>query len=230
MEEISPKAAAEAEATLMKAFGVRQLAPNRYEVGCVHFDSKIRTITIPVKVNMREQVVEYVLVSEEGKLHESVFSTKARPEDIHVAALLMGVKATNATARSDHSIEFPAANAVKIRIQWRRNGPDADIPLSKLIVTRKSVGAAAWYTPSDNPGTAGAATVLSERTWFYRGSRFQGQRFAAQMSGSIIATIADPEALIVNPGADRMQRKIQHYPNKDLLPAVGKTVSLIFQF
>jgi hypothetical protein len=190
----------------------------------------MRTITIPVKVNMREQVVEYVLVSENGKLHESIFSTRARPTDIHIAALLLGVKATNATDCADHSIKFPAANAVKISVKWRRNGPDADIPLSKLIVTRKSVGSAAWYSPSDNSGTAGNATVLSARSWFYKGSHFQGQRFTAQMSGSLIATIADPEALIVNTGSDRMQREVQHYPNKDLLPAVGKQVTLILKF
>ena len=229
-EAAPPSTSAEAEATLMKAFGVRQLAPNRYELGCIHFDSKSRTITIPVKVNMREQVVEYALVSEGGKLHESIFSTKARPTNIHIAALLLGVRATNSTACADHTISFPAANALKISVQWPRNGPDADIPLSKLIVTRKSIGAAAWYQPPGKSGRVEPATVLSERSWFYKGSRFRSSQLAAQMSGSIIATIADPEALIVNPGADRMQREVQHYPNKDLLPVVGKTVSLVLQF
>ncbi len=59
-----------------------------YEMGGVQFNSATREIRIPTIVNMNEGVIEYALVTDTGKTHESLLSTKVRPFDVNVAMLL----------------------------------------------------------------------------------------------------------------------------------------------
>src|SRR5262245_56314200 len=68
---------------------VRQIGTNSFQIGDVRLDVKERRLTIPVTVNMVEGLIEYVLVSATGKLHESIFKTTAEPIHIHTAALLL---------------------------------------------------------------------------------------------------------------------------------------------
>src|SRR5580704_1751361 len=59
-----------------------------YEMGGLQFNSATREIRIPTIVNMNEGVIEYALVTDTGKTHESLLSTKVRPFDVNVALLL----------------------------------------------------------------------------------------------------------------------------------------------
>src|SRR5512141_70990 len=70
---------------------IRQTGSNIFEIGLVRLDGSLRTISLPARVRLRDEVVEYALVTEEGKGYESIFTTAARPADIHVAALLLGL-------------------------------------------------------------------------------------------------------------------------------------------
>ncbi len=221
---------ADAESALMDATGVQELGANSYKVGLVRFDTKARTVIIPATVNMVDQVVEYALVASEGKTHESVFVTDARPVDVHLACLMLGVKSTNIVAEFEQPMSIPVSNRVEIRVQWRRNGPNADYLLSKMVASRKSIGSDAWHNPPKNSDSIGEIKVWKARDWFYKGSCFRAEGFMAQFSGSIVATIDDPMALMINSGGDRSRRLVQHYPNKKLLPKVGASVALVLQF
>src|SRR5437773_2194818 len=59
-----------------------------HDLGGVEFNSASREIRIPCTVNMNEGVIEYALVTETGKTHESLLKTKAKPFDLNVALLL----------------------------------------------------------------------------------------------------------------------------------------------
>ena len=71
---------------------VKKIGANLYRVGGVTIDSKLQVAVFPAEVNQIIGLIEYALVTEQGKTHESFLSTKIKPRDVHVAMLLLGVK------------------------------------------------------------------------------------------------------------------------------------------
>src|SRR5688500_14160955 len=71
---------------------IKQIAPGRFQVGRVTLDKPSRSVTFPAIINMTEAIVEYVVVTREGKVHESLLRTDVPPKDIHVAMLLLDAK------------------------------------------------------------------------------------------------------------------------------------------
>jgi hypothetical protein len=64
--------------------------------GDVKVDARARTISFPAQVNMRNGQIEYLVVHEAGKIHESIFKTAVSPKQVHAAALLFS--GTNGSA------------------------------------------------------------------------------------------------------------------------------------
>src|SRR5665213_1043654 len=77
-----PRTPDEAEAVLKEALNLKQTGANTYQIGLVVFDKQKRTVTVPASVRIRDQVVEYALVTTKGKTYESVLATEASPVDI----------------------------------------------------------------------------------------------------------------------------------------------------
>lgn len=73
---------------------VRRVGETRFRLGEVEFDAESKEVFLPVAVNMREGgPMEYLLVHESGKTHESIFSTKASPLHLRIALELLGFRA-----------------------------------------------------------------------------------------------------------------------------------------
>ena len=58
----------------------------------IRIDKEKKTVTFPAEINMQSGMVEYLMVTDKGKTHESLLSTKIEPYDIQVAMLLLGIK------------------------------------------------------------------------------------------------------------------------------------------
>jgi len=71
---------------------VEQVGPAKYKIDGILIDGKSREIRFPAKVNMNDGLIEVILCTEYGKLHESVFVTSIRPMDLHTALLLLGLQ------------------------------------------------------------------------------------------------------------------------------------------
>src|SRR5688572_12316862 len=70
----------------------KEVAPGVFEVGAVKLDKNTHTVTVPAKVNMVDGLVEYLMVTPLGAVHESVLVSEAQPQDVHMAMLLIGAK------------------------------------------------------------------------------------------------------------------------------------------
>lgn len=68
---------------------VKRLDGGDLMVGVARLNPKTREIVIPCLLNQTHGVIEYFLVQNQGKVHESLFKTAARPSDIHTLALLL---------------------------------------------------------------------------------------------------------------------------------------------
>jgi hypothetical protein len=208
-------AAATAQPQPAPAPQFRVIDANTLAVGLVTVHKQERTFTLPAKVNMNERVIEYALVTDAGKTHESLFATDAKPRDIHLAALLLGVVPAAELGQTNAFVAIPAGSGLRVEVQWSAEGKECRHPLEQLI----SLG---------DPTQGKTIGTLTNSQWLYTGSRMDNGRFAADADGSIISLIRDSIALLNNPGPSRGNDDI-HFPAKSLLPTVGSPVTVTFR-
>ncbi|NOX98302.1 MAG: hypothetical protein GXP30_00950, partial [Verrucomicrobia bacterium] len=67
---------------------VKSLGDHRYQLGDIIFNGKTREIRFPATMNLEKGLLEYVLVTEEGKMHESLLGTKVRPAQLQIVLKL----------------------------------------------------------------------------------------------------------------------------------------------
>src|SRR4051812_24418542 len=67
---------------------IKKVSATEYTLGRMQFSSATHEIRVPTTVNMTEGALEYALVHENGKTHESLLKTKVSPTELNVAMLL----------------------------------------------------------------------------------------------------------------------------------------------
>lgn len=178
-------------------------ATNELALGEVKIDALAKAISFPALVNMRTGAVEYLLVHEQGKVHESIFRTAVGAQKIHAAALLFSAKDTNGS---------PMLKVRDIEVSWSDAGKTNAARAPDLIFDKEH------------------RRPLRETRWAYRGSRLIDGVFLAERDGSIIAIMYDRDALIEQdtPAAADDEN---WEPVTASLPPVGSevTISLLFE-
>lgn len=207
--------AEEAKANLQKALKLEPLGGEKFRIGEVVLDKKSRTVTIPVKVNMVEGVVEYALVTENGKAHEAIFTTAASPTHVHLACVLLGKSEVKGQDWPKDYTGITKDQAVKVEVTWPTNGPMKRYSLARFVVKKQ------------NPGSAEQGAELATGDWLYSGSHFRTGVFVAESEGSIISIIGDGAALVNGLRKDHAN-DLMHTANKALLPPQGRTVKMVF--
>jgi len=183
---------------------IEKTGEHTFRIGVVHCDRAARTLTIPAHVNAREGLIEYALVTRQGKIHESLLSTDAEPLHVQMAALLLGMSPQPGKRQPCE---------VMIEVEWATNGPARKVPLEDLIALAK-----------DTPQNASGGT-MTRGPWKFTGSQIDSHGFVAAREGSVIALIEDPASLIVNPRPGREDDSL-HVPNAAAMPGTGMPVSV----
>lgn len=199
---------------LVTSAKVQKIGDDEYRIGKVGFNKKSREVSLPIKVNMRHGVVEYLLVTEEGKVHESVFTTSASPTNIHLACVLLGMPELKMKDWPRDYTEIPKIHAIEAKVTWPTNGPAASIALSQCV---SRVNTSDTQDLGDN---------IEKGSWLYNGSMFFGGVFVAQQEGSVISIIGDRESLINGLRVGRENDEL-HAANERVLPKSGRTLKLV---
>jgi hypothetical protein len=192
---------------LLSNASFKRISEGVYSLGLVKLDKQKRTVSFPATVNMSEGLVEYALVHTTGKVHESVLRTEADALHIHLARLLIGPIAPAPASAASNSPRELLGPHLSISVQWKVNGTDKRLPLEDLITNTLT------------------RVRMTRGDWVYNGSRLVQGTFLAQRDGSIVAIIADPDALINNPRPGRDDDEIWK-ANTTLLPAAGTPVEV----
>src|SRR5450631_644906 len=100
---------------------LKELSPGVPEYNGVHLDKKNHRISFAATVNQHQGLVEYLLVNEKGKVHESLLATKVLPHDIHLALLLIGLK--DPTANSKAPVPPSAIDSAYLQSAPKLKGP-----------------------------------------------------------------------------------------------------------
>ena len=164
---------------------LKQIAPGIFQLGKVRLDKQRGTVSFPAVVNMNEALIEYLIVTSAGKVHESLLRTDAEPWHVHVAMLLLGAKGSGTNSfPEDHTRPLPGEQ-VSIELRWKINGKEKYHRAEEFVydLARKS--------------------TMRKGPWVYTGSTMFEGTFVAQRDGSIVSVIEDKDALINNPRAGR---------------------------
>jgi len=157
-------------------------------------------------------MLEYLIVSDKGKTHESLLSTKIDPYDIQVAMLLLGIKpAEKADSEPPGQItrgylsSAPELKGEKISLflSW----PGHRVRAEGLI----------WNLDKN--------AAMTDGPWTYNGSEMYAGRFLAEVDGSIAALVRDSGALVNNPRPGNDDDQIWEVYSK-ATPPVGTPVDV----
>lgn len=193
----SPAPDAPAETPQPTQPAVIPLDASRFRIGEVEFNKETRAITFPAAVNMSKGLLEYVIVHENGKVHESLLRTKIDPTHLNVALKLLRYqpspelfpvrdedgKFTGSMPVTDPKIK--AAARVAIRVHWKTGDDDHSAEINDWVLD----------TGTNKPMPPGP--------WVYGGSVIYEGRFLAAETGDIAAILTNEISLFNYPGKDK---------------------------
>lgn len=199
---------------------VEQIDETRYRIGKVTLDKKTREIRFPAKVNMTEGVLEYLVVHQNGKVHESLLATDVSPTHINLAFTLLRYPASRelyplpsetggaSNKYPDVPAEVKAGARVSIDVEWTEEGKTKRLPVNDWIQH------------------AVKTTAMPPGPWVYGGSDVFEGKFVPETTGDISAIFVNPAAILNYTGEDNKDDTVWLvYPKR--VPAEGTNVTLI---
>ncbi len=199
---------------------LKKLEDGRLQLGDIVFDAKSREIRFPAQVNMTDGALEFLIVLEKGKVHESLFSTTILPTNLNVAFKLLRYPASlelyplpNDTGGT--SGDFPEVEAdvkagarIGIDVEWQDGGKTRRTPVNEWV----QHGITAEAMPAG--------------PWVYGGSVVDGGKFAPDMTGDVAAIYLSAGALLLYPGEDKENDDVwTPFPKR--VPPVGTKVTIV---
>ena len=175
------------------AVPLREVAPGIFDYHGVRLDKKNRSISFDAAVNQVTGLVEYLLVNDKGKVHESLLSTKIAPHDIHLALLLVGLK-EDKKSNINEPLPPSAIDSAYLQAAPKIKGAPVNISLAwKQDNKPQQASAESWIL------NLHTNKLMSPGPWTYNGSLVEDGQFLADSELSIVAVITDPTALANNP-------------------------------
>jgi hypothetical protein len=199
---------------------IEKIDASRFRIGGVTFDHKTREIRFPATVNMTEGLLEFIVVHENGKIHESLLITRISPTHLNLAFTLLRYPPSpelyllpNETGGT--SGEFPevppdvkAGARISIEVEWEDGGKTRRFPINDWIQH------------------AVKTTAMPAGPWVYGGSVVYDGQYTPETSGDIAAIFITPSAIINYPGEDNRDDTVW-VPFPKRVPAEGTNVTVI---
>lgn len=199
---------------------VEKIDASHYRIGEITIDKRSREIRFPAVVNMREGLLEYLIVHTNGKIHESLFSTDISPSNLNVAFKLLRYEASKELYRIpkepgilsadfyEEPEETKAASRISISAEFEKDGETKSIPAYEWI-RHETTAKAMLPTP-----------------WIYGGGTFYDNKFVPEQTGDITAIFITNGSLINYPGEDNFNDQIWT-PLTNRIPEIGTKVTLV---
>jgi hypothetical protein len=151
-----------------------------YQFGLIEIDQKKRQFSFPAVCNQTSGLVEYALVHENGKTHESILRTKVSPNLIHATLLLLKENPRPDFFRyiEKNSTKLMQMPAIQIFVEWEHNGSFHQALINSMVLNQ-----------TDD-------RELNESAFVFTGSKVVEGTYLAEMDGSIIAIYHDSRATL----------------------------------
>jgi hypothetical protein len=188
---------------------VEKLANGHYRLGDIVVNKAERSITFPAQVNMDSGLLEYLIVHNKGKTHESLLRTRVDPYNLQIAFLLLGFEGAEKRLSMQGDPATPKGERLQILIGMASAQKPVMIPAEQ------------WLVNKFNDEVKDVAAI----NWVFSGSYVDFGRFMAQESGSIAAIWHDPVALIDNASPGGESNRIW-FVKQGTVPPVGTPVTV----
>jgi hypothetical protein len=204
----------------------------------VHLDPAAGALWLPVRVEVRDELLEYLLVGPAGASHESLFSTDVPASVLNTAFLALGLQpGSNAAWKArdprpsdeelrsgvtPYEVTLPAGNGLHLNVAWRQG--------DELFL----------YRVEDLLRNLLSGASMQRHEWIYLGSRMlppdprkksapQTELFAAEVYQNLIniSFFNDGYTLLTAALPECVEQTIW-LPNAWLLPQRGARVALFF--
>lgn len=187
---------------------IEKIGDARYRFGDLTIDKQENYVELPVTINMNKGLLEYLLVGNAGKVHESLLKTGVEAQILQTALLFLGLQGTKNPLSQQGDVRAPEGDKVELWIVVSKEPPSEPIHLEDWVINKTK----------DKP--------LEPVQWVFTGSYFnQDHMFMAQTESSLIALYRDPAAIIDNPLPDGSRDDIW-FSREGTVPAVGTEVTL----
>ena len=193
-----------------------------------------REVRINAKVCLQKGILEYVVCRPNTFEHEAIFTTDAKPELVHAALLLCGLKPTP-QLRGMGDLWFEKAmkqkqSRVKIEVEWKQNGKQKRVNLTSMLQNRQDLA------PPAGVDKLKKEPVVQD-AWIFAGSFLQihpqtkKKFYAANSSGILVGIWPDPSTVIqygLSSGDPYKGKHLGLEINPKHVPEVGTEVKLVF--
>jgi hypothetical protein len=186
---------------------LKAVAPGVFELGKVRLNKTEGSVSFPAVINLSPGLIEYLVVTENGKIHESLLRTEVEPFHIHTAMLLIGAKGAGTNMFPEKPTGALPGDKINLEVSWKIEGKKHNRRGEELVYNGQT------------------KSTMSQGHWIYNGSRIFEGTFIAQQDGSIVSLIEDPDALINNPRPGRESDEIWEV-NTNGLPALNSPVEV----
>ncbi|MGJ8723854.1 MAG: YdjY domain-containing protein [Roseibacillus sp.] len=200
---------------------VIELGEGKYKLGQVTFDENTRRISFPAEINQQEGIIEYAIVHEKGKIHESLLITTTSAFHLNVALQLLRYQSSpelfpilnddfESTGKYPQVPEAQkTASRLQVLVSWEIDGKKEEASLNDLIYH------------------VGNESAMEPLPWIYQGSYIHENSFKAETSGDLAAIYITRSSLINFSGKDNEMDE-PWIPNRKRIPPVTTPVTVTF--
>lgn len=196
-------------------------------------DAKARTVSIPAVMNDPPDPVEYLLISQRGKKHESVFVTKVRPSVLNGALLLLGLKqGTNVTYKD--KVPPPSIEEIEQGADPFEVTPPKGDGLWMTVSWKAEDGTVREHGVEELVADLGAQQPVRGATWVYLGGRMasiyrnEPPVYVADFEGNLVSIpYMSPDNHLATMSHERC-RDDQNWYLTEACPPAGTEVTFVF--
>lgn len=170
-------------------------------------------LELPARINLSEELIEYVLVEEKGKVHESLLVTQVPAMDLQLALLMITPRnpGTQDSVKPGPGQAQASLADIEMHLEWHDTISGLqELPLEEFIL----------QDPPKRP--------MQPTKWRFQTAKHREGKLEATVTGSLITIIRSDDAIIAYPGQDRENDEIW-FANKATTPAVGTPINLIIR-
>lgn len=189
---------------------LQEIGAGVYALGEIRIYVREGRIEFPAQINMSEGLLEYLLVGEQGKVHESLLVTPVHASNLQIALLMLGLEGSKNPLTMQGEARIPEGSPVRIQVRLRNEQLNKMVAVEQWIANR----------------TSGQA--MDPMDWIFTGSIIDNGQFMAQVEKSLVAIFHDPIAIIDNPLQAGANDEFWNV-NKATVPPVGTEVTVLIQ-
>jgi hypothetical protein len=198
---------------------LKKISEDIYLLNDLEINTSNRTVIIPCNVNMTSGLIEVLLCCPEGKVHESLLTTRVSPLEFQTALLLLGLDPVNeipddpskADPLSSYKTIETLGDSLLLFLETEKEGKVIREPIETFIRDERT------------------KSSVSHVTWLFKGAvTHQSGHVLVDPNVTIISTYIDPVSLMELNASSKFNDEL-FYVNEAAKLTKGQSVKLILQ-